>query len=302
MKKMIAAIIATAMLIPSFVAAEEKLMCPKCKGWLWTDTPPMPKAEEKKQDDLNLPKPTIPPPLQSRFSEEDLMKMHPKPFQYLYTLYLEKAVGEPTNQNVTDVYAMQKVGIEKGLAYGNTAMAVVTSAPNLSMEGDIPVNAEAQNVKRHVERDEIKRKIDAEKEHWLLYYLKAESCVYCKTQDGANEQLYIDTGFPIKQVDVDVYYEYVKKVLALAGVNVQEREQIRTPMMLLGYVEQAGIPLKLRVVAVGAQSADELATRIYRSMRLLSGEITVQQWSMLGFQRGCPQDPSAYKRGAKREE
>ncbi|MBI3755244.1 MAG: conjugal transfer protein TraF [Deltaproteobacteria bacterium] len=63
--------------------------------------------------------PVIPPPLYEKFTNDQLMKMHPDQIQYLVTLYLKKAVQSPSHENIKDYQSLQRIESLKAKAFGD---------------------------------------------------------------------------------------------------------------------------------------------------------------------------------------
>lgn len=241
------------------------------KGWFWYEEP-APEPEE-----IEIPA-IRPLPVLADYSTEQLWGMHPDDFQELLMEFQKKAVQRPTEQNVLEYLTMQDLARRKAAAYANVASFVVQKYANLDVGRDYPVTAPGVIARVKMQKEEIAATIQAAAEDHALLYFYSPDCSYCAEQQQILRFFTDQYGWQVKGIDIN------------ENLNVAARFNITiTPtLLLIGKGREEFIP-----VASGVVALDELERRLYRSIRLLNGQITPQGYSVYNFQKGGGLDPES---------
>jgi conjugal transfer pilus assembly protein TraF len=255
------------------MAQEAKFYDAAKQGWFWYEEP----APEQEKDEATPP---MPPPLPSLadYSTEQLWDMHPDDFQDLLMEFQKKAVQRPTEENVHDYLTMQDLARRKAAAYANVASYVIQKYVDLDVGREYPVAAPGVVARVKMQKEEISATIrDAAADHALLYFASRD-CSYCQEQQQILRYFTDRYGWQIREIDVD------------AKPAIAARFGIRTTPTLLLIAQNRPDYLP---VASGVVALDELERSLYRSIRLLNGQITPQEYSVYDFQKGGGLDPES---------
>ena len=204
--------------------------------------------------------------------------MHPDDFQALLIDFQKKAVWRPTPENVEEYYYVQDIARRKALAFTNVAEYVMQKDPELSVSKDYPTVVPGQNALVRSREEEVKERITRAKEDYGLLFFYSPSCEYCAEQEQIIRYFEEEYGWEIKRID----FTREKRLDDMFGITI-------VPTILLVYRNSTeAIP-----VSAGVISTAEMEDKIYRGVRLLSGEITPQEYSIYDFQRGGGFDVTA---------
>lgn len=241
------------------------------KGWFWYEEP-TPEPEEIKIPMIR------PLPALTDYSTEQLWDMHPDDFQELLMEFQKKAVQRPTEQNVLEYLTMQDLARRKAAAYANVASFVVQKYANLDVGRDYPVTAPGVIARVKMQKEEIAATIQAAAEDHALLYFYNPDCSYCAEQQQILRFFTDQYGWQVKGIDIN------ENLSVAARFNIT----ITPTLLLIGKGREEFIP-----VASGVVALDELERRLYRSIRLLNGQITPQGYSVYDFQKGGGLDPES---------
>ncbi len=248
-------------------------------GWWWYEDPPKKEAKKDVQKEKEISSPKRVLPSLKDYTAEQLWNMYPDDFQVLIKQFLKKAVQTPSVENVRDFYAMVDIARMKAHVFQNVAGAVWQKYPELNLNADIPVSAVGRVVADRAVISEIEDKIKGASQDFALVYFYSEHCEFCKAQEGAVQMFVEKYGWEVKRVEISEHPELA------ARFDVK-----MTPYLMLIYRESKDF----FPVSIGVSSLESIEDRVYRGMRLLSGEITPESYSMYDFQRGGKLDPSGY--------
>jgi conjugal transfer pilus assembly protein TraF len=243
------------------------------KGWFWYEATLLEAKEEQVQESMPKPLPSL-----TDYSTEQLWDMHPDDFQALLMEFQKKAVQRPTEGNVHEYLTMQDLARRKAAAYANVASYVIQKYADLDVGREYPVAAPGVIARVKMQKDEVTATIrDAAVDHALLFFV-SPGCSYCEEQQQILRYFTDRYGWQIKEIDVDAKPE----IAARFGIQT-------TPTLLLIAKNRSDyIP-----VASGVVALDELERSLYRSIRLLNGQITPQEYSVYDFQKGGGLDPES---------
>jgi conjugal transfer pilus assembly protein TraF len=242
------------------------------RGWWWYDYELPKETEEEKavKEDRKLPS-------LEEYTLEQLWGMHPDDFQALLLEFQKKAVMSPTVENVREYYTVLDIARRKASAFSAVASLVAQKYPELTLEPDYPVASPGRNARVRQEQMEVESRIRASRDDFALLYFYSPGCPYCAEQGNIMRLFAEKYGWQIKGIDVS------------ADALASEFGVQTVPYVLLIYRNSAdSIP-----VAQGVASLDSMEKRLYRGIRLLSGEITPEEFHMYEFQRGGGFDPLA---------
>ncbi len=247
------------------------------KGWYWYQKQPV-KPEKKDEDTKQTAKRKL--PSLKDYTMEDLWNMHPDDFQPLLREFHKKAVQAPTEDNVRDYYIVQDVARRKSLAYTNVTGVVMQKYPELSVGTDYPIATPGRNALIRQQTKEIREKILRAKDDYGLIYFYSPDCQYCLEQDGILQHF-------VKRYDWEIKKINAGRETRLAGLfNITG-----VPRLILVYRgSQDYLP-----VSSGVASLADIEERLFRAIRLLSGEITPEEYSLYDFQKGGAFDINKFR-------
>jgi conjugal transfer pilus assembly protein TraF len=212
------------------------------------------------------------------YTAEQLWDMHPDDFQALLMDFQKKAVWRPTPENVEEYYYVQDIARRKALAFTNVAGYVMQKDPELSVDKDYPTVIPGQNALVRSREKEVKERILRARGDYGLIFFYSPTCEYCMEQEKIMRFFEKEYGWEIKRID----FTQEKGLADMFGVTI-------VPTILLVYRNSTeAIP-----VSAGVISLSEMEDKIYRGIRLLSGEITPEEYSIYEFQKGGAFDVTA---------
>ncbi len=246
-------------------------------GWWWNNYRPEEEEREEKDDKNAGKRSDVPPPL-GRYAKEDLWTMHPDIFEPLTEAYRKKAVQHPNEENVKDYYEIQDIARRRALAYMNVAMMVLQKHPEFSVLKDYPVTPAGMGARVRQQNREIDNRIRESAGDCALLYFYSPACEYCAEQSKIVDEFVRKYGWIVKRIDVDERPDLASRF----GAST-------IPMLLVIHKgSDESIP-----VAVGATALNDIEEALYRSVRLLAGEITPEEYTLFDFQKSSAFDPKA---------
>lgn len=248
------------------------------EGWFWYEDPPAKVEPEEQKKELSKEKPARVVPQMENYTMDDLWNMHPDDFQALLMDFQKKAVQYPTEQNMVDYYTMQDIARRKSAAYANVAGYVTQKYTAFDMNAAFPTVTPGRVAKTQTQNREIQETIaSAQSNHALLFFTQ-QGCSFCDKQKNILKFFNDKYGWPIKEMDIR------------ANPDLASRFNITTTptLLLISQGKQDYLP-----VSVGVASLDAIEQKIYRGVRLMSGQITPEEYSTYDFQKGGSLDPKS---------
>lgn len=260
------------------------------RGWYWYERiPEKPKETKEKQEKKQEPKPEQKPeerivtrklPSLKEYSTEQLWNMHPDDFQKLLTEFHKKAVMKPTEENMYEYLVVYDIARRKSLAVANVQTAMMQKHPEFNVGSDYPVVSPGRGAYTRATSKEITNKIASGKNDFGLIYFYADNCEYCIEQNN------------ILKYFIDKYGWETKKIEVNSNPRIASRFNVENvPYLMLIYKKSDDyFP-----VSAGVISLNDMEERIYRGMRLLAGEITMDEYSIYDFQKGGTFDTKKFR-------
>jgi conjugal transfer pilus assembly protein TraF len=247
------------------------------RGWWWYEEDSPKKSDQPQEQKITKPSRVL--PSLKDYTAEQLWNMHPDDYQPLIKEFLKKAVQTPTLENVREFYVLVDIARMKAHVFQNIAGAAWQKYPELSLNSEIPLSTYGRAVKSKMQRNEVIGKISSASQDFALIYFYAQNCDYCKAQDEVLDVFIREHGWEVKRVDINAHPDLA------ARFDVK-----MTPYLMLIYRGS----MEFFPVSVGLSAVDEIEERIYRGIRLLSGENSPESYSLYEFERGGKMDPSVY--------
>ncbi|MEY3289095.1 MAG: hypothetical protein RLZZ419_1337 [Pseudomonadota bacterium] len=257
------------------------------RGWFWYEVQPEPLEKPK-----NERKPEIKSPVRIATSATKIPQApaEPEPLTSAWLrsnmeIYLNKAIDEPSHENVAAFYYLQRVLMDKAERFTNAARYVVMSDPHLDETVRRPVATYAANAANHqasLAADKALKTIAGQA--GLLFFFRSD-CPYCHVQAPILNMLEKTYGFKIYPVSLDglampngLFSEF-KVDQGQAGLLGVEQ----TPALFLMKPPRQIVPL-----TQGALSLEELTGRILLAAKE-AGWLDAAQYQTIQGLRGAPQ-------------
>ena len=249
------------------------------RGWFWYEKTPEPPPEEPTQETPDLP--TVFIPDMSDYTTEQLWALHPDQFRVLLEAFQKKAVMEPSVGNLRDYMTMQDIARRKASEFAMVTNYTLQANPEFDLNRDYPLATPGKAARTRMQQNEVQSRLALARQDHALVYFYAPSCGYCQEQEGILKFFVERTGWEVKAVNIE------EQPAVAARFNVQT-----TPaMILIKRGNEDYIPAATGVVSLAA-----LEDRLFRGVRLLSGEITPQEYALYDYQRGGGMDPQSILR------
>ena len=236
-------------------------------GWWWYQREPEKKAEQpdRKQQ------PATSAPSLKEYTYEQIWELHPDRFQEFAEALKKQAVQRPSEENVKAYFEVQEIARKKALAFANVAQYVWQKYPELTTKKDYPITTPGNLARIARITEERQRTLRDNREDFALLSFQRPDCSYCDEQSRILEWFTTETGWTVKQVNIQEN----------PGLAAKFNVDITPTLILIQKGNQEYLP-----VAAGVISADEIEDKAYRAVRLLKGEITPEEYSLYEFQKG----------------
>lgn len=272
-------------------------------GYWWYQDPP--KEEEKKKEDEDK-KPVVvvapeekkeksvvqepPKRVLPKFSDhtyEEYWNMHPADFRKLLDDFRDKAVMTLDPQDIKEYKTLQDLSRRKAVAYMNVDQVVTQQNPDLSLENEVPYVTPGRTAKLKTDAKDLDQVVKGGSSDYGLLFFYSPDNAYCDAQANILGYFHKTMGWEIKNVNVN------EKPEAASMFNVE----ITPTLVLVRKGKSDYFPVSSGVIAM-----DQLKDRLYGGMRILSGEATVQQYGVRGYQIGGGMDPYAILNKSKKKQ
>lgn len=174
------------------------------EGWFWYQREPSPPPEPE----VILPPPPPPPVPAPEPEKEPAVPDGPAPLSAAWLRanlqdYLDAATDDPTPENVSVYFHLQRLAMDKSSRFADMSQRVVMQDPGLD---EITQRPTAPFATHKVDRTAGEKR-DAMLEHLaadtgVLFFFKSD-CPYCEAQAPILEMLHRRFGFAIQPVSID---------------------------------------------------------------------------------------------------
>ena len=248
----------------------------KKTGWWWYQDP---SAETKspEEEKLNL-KPYKETPSIANIPDEILWNLHPDQFQELLLGLQKQAVQNPTESSIGEYTRMLDMARRKSVVFANAQMLYAQQHPQYDVAAADPITAPGKAATTKQNTQEIENKINWAAGNYGLIYFYSPECQYCEAQTPILKYFGEKYNWEIQPYDTNKD----KKVAETFNVTM-------TPAILI-VGRKSGEYL---IVSSGVVSLPDIEERIYRGVRLLEGETTVDSYSTYDYQKGGVRDPKS---------
>ena len=216
-----------------------------------------------------------------KYSDQELWDMPVDDLKKHLETVQKLAVQSPTEQNAVEFLRVKDVVTRKSMAFSAVMMATLQQHPELASDTASPTVTPGRRAQAREMIKEIQQTLFKEKDNFALIMFSRKGCDYCQEQDGILQFFENSYGWEIRNVDIQE-----NPVLA-AKFNVRI-----TPTLLV--VKKDGTHM---IVSVGVVSMDDIEKRLYRSVRLMNGDIDKTQWFTYDYQKSMGGDPNQYNQG-----
>lgn len=240
------------------------------KGWWWYELQPKKdKEKEKKQERKPAAKEHRIPSMKD-YSTEQLWSMHPDDFQELLMDFQKKAVMKLDEESTGEYLGIQDIARKRSLAFANVAAYVQQKNPALTLP-EFSLATPGMVASTRMRSREVERRIRQAERDFALIYFHSAGCEYCTAQDNILGFFVDRYGWQVRGYDVE------------RNPNLAARFNVTTtPYLILIYRGSRDyIP-----VSAGVVSLAEMEEKLFRGIRLLSGEITPREYSLYEHRRG----------------
>jgi len=246
----------------------------KKTGWWWYQDP-KPEIKNNEEEKFNL-KPVKPVPSIVNVPDETLWNLHPDQFQALLLELQKKAVQNPTESTMADYTRMLDMARRKSVVFANASMLYVQQHPEYDVAAADPITTPGRVATTKQTAQDIEDKINWAAGNYGIIYFYSPECQYCEAQT------------PILKYFVDKYKWEIQPYDTKTDSKVAEAFNVTvTPTILI----VGRINGEYLIVSSGVISLPDMEERIYRGIRLLEGETSVENYSTYDYQTGGALDP-----------
>lgn len=240
------------------------------KGWWWYQDPPWEeKKEERKEEPKQVEKGRRIPAMKN-YTPEQLWRMHPDDFQSLLMDFQKKAVMRLDEESTMEYLTMQDIARKRSLAFANVAAYVQQKNPALTLP-EYSLATPGMIAATRMRSEEMENRIRQAESDFALLYFQSPDCEFCRAQDGIIRFFQERYGWQVRSYDVNRSPELA------ARFNVTT-----TPYLILIYRKGRDyLPVSAGVVTLA-----EMEEKLFRGIRLLSGEVTPREYSLYEHRRG----------------
>jgi conjugal transfer pilus assembly protein TraF len=223
------------------------------RGWNWYEDPPT--VMEEPNPDFAY-EPELPP-------LETLKQMTPKAVGDLMEAQLSYAIVSEEVEEVAEYFTILDFVRRRSKTFTALTGVALLKNPALNARTSYPITNAGRTVRSKERKAEKDSRLQGERGEFALVMFSSESCGFCDVQWGVLQSFQDRTGWNVTKVDIAEYPERA------ARFNVTG-----TPMtILIRKNSREWFP-----VSAGAVSLPEVSDNAYRAIRVLKGEISVQQF------------------------
>ena len=246
----------------------------KKTGWWWYQDP-KPEIKNKEEDKFNLKPVKIMPSIMG-IPDETLWNLHPDQFQELLLELQKKAVQNPTESTMADYTRMLDMARRKSVIFANASVLYVQQHPEYDVAAADPITTPGRVATTKQTAQDIEDKINWAAGNYGIIYFYSPECQYCEAQT------------PILKYFVDKYKWEIQPYDTKTDSKVAEAFNVTVTPTILIVGRKNGEYL---IVSSGVISLPDMEERIYRGIRLLEGETSVENYSTYDYQTGGALDP-----------
>jgi conjugal transfer pilus assembly protein TraF len=246
----------------------------KKTGWWWYQDP-KPEMKNKEEEKFNL-KPVKIMPSIVNIPDETLWNLHPDQFQELLLELQKKAVQNPTESTMADYTRMLDMARRKSVIFANASVLYVQQHPEYDVAAADPITTPGRVATTKQTAQDIEDKINWAAGNYGIIYFYSPDCQYCEAQT------------PILKYFVDKYKWEIQPYDTKTDSKVAEAFNVTVTPTILIVGRKNGEYL---IVSSGVISLPDMEERIYRGIRLLEGETSVENYSTYDYQTGGALDP-----------
>lgn len=210
------------------------------------------------------------------YTYEELLKLPPSKIRALYDYYLERAVENPSDENVLKFLHVVDLMRKKALTFTYSIERVFSRYPELSINTQIPSVGPAIIARRGMFDDYLRKALKKTREYGLIVFVR-RNCPYCKVMLDILSRAYENTSVEIKLVDLDADPRPIEKL----GISV-------VPTTYLVHYSTES----LHPIVTGVVSVEEFLYRISSKLDEIEGRSPSTTYGMPDYYRGTPVDPS----------
>jgi conjugal transfer pilus assembly protein TraF len=238
---------------------------PQKTGFYWYDDQTVKPPKEITNEYIDIPPQNMQTEteIQTKLTYNQLWVMHPDTFAKELDSRQKLAIQFPNVENVYSYLEVQDVAKRKSVAFAGVMGYVSQLNPQFNGEDSYPLNVPGQNIYRSEKKSEEDDYLNNVKEEFALLVFNSEGCKYCEAQDPILDMFYASHGWNIKKIDINKYSEIASKY------SITQTPSI----ILISRDTGKGFPLTSGLITL-----PELKERIFRSVRMLKGEIEPEQW------------------------
>jgi conjugal transfer pilus assembly protein TraF len=177
----------------------------KERGWFWREIEPQPR---KQANSKPTPESKSPPPDSRLFTSTKSAKPEPAPltaewFRKNLERYRDKAIDDPSPENVAAYYYLQRVMMDKAQRFTDVARHVVMSDPLLDENQRRPIATFAANEANHQAGLASEQALGLiARQAGILFFFRSD-CPYCHIQAPLLSLLEMRFGFKVYAVSLD---------------------------------------------------------------------------------------------------
>ena len=248
----------------------------KKTGWWWYQDP-LTETKSPAEGKIDL-KPVKVIPSVAEIPDETLWNLHPDQFQELLLGLQKKAVQKPTEETMGDNTRMLDMARRKSVVFANAQTVYVQQHPQYDVAAADPTATPGRTATTIQKNEDMENKIVWAAGNYGLVYFYSPSCPYCEAQ------------IPILKYFSEKYKWEIQPYDTAKDNKVAETFNVNTTPTILIVSRESGEYL---IVSSGVVALPDLEERIYRGVRLLAGETTVDSYSTYDFQKGGVRDPQS---------
>ena len=260
----------------------------KSEGWFWHQDPPVPKEPEKKEE----PKP-VPPPVEDPEVAETTEDPGPAPMSAAWIRehmqeYLDRATDDPTPENVSAYFYLQRLMMDKSQRFADVSQRVVYGDAMLDESVRHPIATFGSGEAARQSNQKINELLATLSKKVGIWFFFQSTCGFCEKQAPVMMMLEQRYGFKIYPISLDgaglksgAMPNYVVDRGQSAQLNVMQ-----TPAMFLVNPETKEISplgqgalaleeLRKRIL-VAAMNAGWISEEMYNDTRSVQGPLLEQ--------------------------
>ncbi len=238
--------------------------------------------EEPEEDPLPEEAPPAPAPEMQpppKYTYKELFNMHPDQFKAYDENVTKWAVMTRKEEDILRYLEAKDIARRRAVAFASVVQYTGQKNNQYSNDDVFPVALPGRMAAKRSQLADIDRVIASAKEEFAIIMFSQQGCSFCDAQSSILKFFESNYQWAIRKIDIQAYPNMAIEY----GIE-------QTPSLII----LQGDTGETMPIATGVVSMEELRSRVYRTIRIMRGEVKPEQYNTFDYEKGSGSDPLKY--------